>query len=340
MKLFNAMFSKVNGGLEQVFLNYIPALSLQGNDVLSIIHPQAEIRNECPQDRLVTIHNFNQHDFLAIYRLRKLIDKEQPDCIITHSHRAAYLFAKTKTSVPRIAVCHVKGNYQFGSDAIIALTDAMRDDIINSGQPEHTVFTVPNMITIPTHLTYQTPAEKEIPIIGACARFSPIKGIDVLIDALGELKRRNVPFHARIAGDGKEKEHYIELINRHQLNDQVTLLGWIEDRDSFYKTIDIFCLPSREESFGLVVLEAMMHSLPMVLSRLSGPCDIVGESKSALFVPPEDPQRLADALEQMVRNYSLRTELSTHAFDRVHHFSNQSVGARLQQVIETVCARS
>ncbi|MDF1930485.1 hypothetical protein PGH45_11035 [Legionella pneumophila] len=101
MKIFNAMFSKVNGGLEQVFLNYIPALSSQGNLVIPIIHPKAEIRNSCPQDHLITVHNFNQHDFFAIHRLKKLIKIHQPDCIITHSYRAAYLFKKPGPKSPR-----------------------------------------------------------------------------------------------------------------------------------------------------------------------------------------------------------------------------------------------
>lgn len=102
MKIFNAMFSKVNGGLEQVFLNYIPALSSQGNQVIPIIHPKAEIKNSCPKDHLITVHNFNQHDFFAIHRLKKLIQIHQPDCIITHSYRAAYLFKKTRPKFPRL----------------------------------------------------------------------------------------------------------------------------------------------------------------------------------------------------------------------------------------------
>jgi len=336
MKLFNAMFSKVNGGLEQVFLNYTPALISQGNDVISIIHPHAQIKNACPQENLMTVHNYNQHDLFAILKLRRLIKSKAPECIITHSHRAAYLFKKTRTKVPRIAVCHVKGNYNFGSDAIIALTDQMRQDIIASGQPAETVFTVPNMIHIPEHFGYKEPEKKEKPVIGVCARLSHIKGIDVFIEALAELKRRNIPFAAKIAGDGKEKEQYIQLINQQGLQQEVTLLGWIEDRNAFYESIDIFCAPSREESFGLSILESMTHSLPMVLTEVSGPVDIVGNSQSALFVPPCNPQLMADGLEQLIKNHSLQCELANKAFKRVQHYSSPIVGATLQKTIEHI----
>jgi glycosyltransferase involved in cell wall biosynthesis len=331
------MFSKVNGGLEQVFLNYVPTLTLQGNQVISVVHPKAQILDDCPKENLKTIHNYNQYDPFAIYRLRQLIHTEKPDCIITHSYRAAYLFKKTKTKVPKIAVCHVKGHYDFGTDAIIAITEQMRQDIINFGKPAHSVFTIPNMIHIPHNLTYKEPRENEVPIIGACARFAPIKGIDILIEALAELKTRKIVFKAKIAGDGKEKEHYIQLIKHHKLQDEVTLLGWVEDRHSFYESIDLFCLPSREEAFGLVVLESMMHSLPMVLSELSGPTEIIGNSESAIFVEPENPISFADGLEHIICNKNYAKQLSYNAFQRVQQFSNRNVGPLLHNVLTQIC---
>ncbi|KTD76405.1 glycosyltransferase family 4 protein [Legionella waltersii] len=337
MKIFNAMFSKVNGGLEQVFLNFIPALNSQGNQVISIIHPKAQILNSCPKENLVTVHNFNQHDVFAIYRLKKLLKAHQPDCVVTHSYRAAYLFKKTRTHIPKISVCHVKGHYEFGADAIIALTDQMRDDIIASGIPEHKVYTVPNLIHIPEHLTQREPRETKTPIIGVCARLAHIKGVDVFIKAIKELKNRGLSFKAHIAGDGKERDAYLQLINELDLQQEISLLGWVDDRESFYKNIDIFCLPSREEAFGLVILESMTHSLPMVLSKLSGPIDIVGNSKSAVLVPPEDPIQLANALELVIRDKNLAKELAKNAFQRVQHYSNVNVAPLLQETLEKIC---
>ncbi|WP_133128702.1 glycosyltransferase family 4 protein [Legionella nagasakiensis] len=337
MKIFNAMFSKVNGGLEQVFLNYIPALSSQGNQVIPMIHPKAEIKGNCPKENLIMIHNYNQHDLFAVFRLRKLIKAYKPNCIITHSYRAAYLFKKARTNVPKIAVCHVKGHYNFGSDAIIAITEQMRQDIINSGIPEHTVFTVPNMIHIPKHSAYKEPKKTDIPVIGVCARFTAIKGVDVFIEALAELKKRNIAFKAKIAGDGPEKDNYMKLIYRHGLENDVILLGWIENRNAFYQDIDVFCLPSREEAFGLVILESMLHSLPMVLARLSGPIEIIGNSESALFTPSGDPVRMADELERIIKDKNLAKELGYKAFQRVQNYSNHNVAPILQNVLDTVC---
>lgn len=338
MKIFNAMFSKVNGGLEQVFLTYSPALIQQKNKVISIIHPKSEIIDSCSKEDLVLVHNFNQHDFFAIRKLRNLIKKETPDCIITHSYRAAYLFKKTKTKVPKIAVCHVKGNYDFGSDAIIAITEQMRQDIISSGHPAETVFTVPNMVHVPTDLSYKEPRETEVPVIGVCARFADIKGVDLFIEALAELKQRDIPFKARIAGDGKEKDRYVQMINDFDLHNEVTLLGWVHDKSAFYKSIDIFCLPSREEAFGLVILESMMHSLPMVLNALSGPLEIIGDTKSAIMVPPCNPKSMADGIARIINDKNLAKELSLNAFERVQYYSSDRVGPLLHKVLERICS--
>ena len=336
MNIINAMFSKVNGGLEQVFLNYIPALAQQGNHVIPVIHPQAEIRTQCPQDHLQTIHNFNQYDFWAIYKLKKLINSEKPDCIITHSYRAAYLFKKTNTCVPKIAVCHVRGHYNFGSDAIIAITEAMRQEIISSGVPANTVFTVPNMVPIPEKIRYKAPKKRDVPIIGVCARFVAMKGIDVFLRALAELKKRNILFKAEIAGDGPERAIYERLITEYELDKTVTLLGWINNKHAFYDKLDIFCLPSRTEAFGLVILESMMHSLPSVLTDLPGPREIIAQSNSALFVPSEDAISMADGLERLIQDRVLAKQLGYNAFNRAQAYSIQSVAPLLHDVLQQV----
>jgi glycosyltransferase involved in cell wall biosynthesis len=337
MKIMNAMFSKVNGGLEQVFLNYIPALIQQGNLVIPVVHPQAEILEACPQEYLRKIHNFNQYDLWAIYKLRRLIQKEQPDCIITHSYRAAYLFKKTRTRVPKVAVCHVQGHYNFGSDAIIAITESMRQEIIKSGIPANKVFTVPNMLALPQSIPKPKIKKTNVPIIGVCARLVHMKGIDVFLAALAELKQRNIIFKAEIAGDGLEKEQYLNLIKEHQLEQEVTLLGWINDREAFYRRLDVFCLPSRKEAFGLVILESMMHSLPMVLTDLPGPREIIAQSESALFVPSEDPISMANSLEQVIKDKELAKKLGSNAFNRGQDYSLERVGPLLHQVLEQIC---
>ena len=87
----------------------------------------------------------------------------------------------------------------------------------------------------------------------------------------------------------------------------------------------------------MVVLESMLHSLPMVLSELTGPRTIVGQSNSAIMVPPENPLLLADALERLILDKQLAKTLACNAFNRVHAFSNQEVGPVLQKALAQLC---
>lgn len=335
------MFSKVNGGVEQVFLNYTRALELQKREVVSVIHPWAEIRKDCSNFNLRTLYSYGRKDFIAVRRLRNLIEKEKPSCIITHTRRAAYLLKQTQTSVPKIGVCHTIELYdqlELLSDAVIAITEHMHQDIIRTKKTSKKIYTVPNMVHRQNPLHYKEPRKGEIPVIGASARFSDLKGLDIFIKALEILKQKGIAFRAKIAGDGKQKKQYLQLINQLGLNDDITLLGWVDDTDSFYESLDVFCHPSLKESFGMVVVESMMHSLPMVLTKISGPEEIVGDSESAIMVPPSDPIALAEGLKRVIEDNELAKQLSFNGYQRSLNYTSQYVAPILDGVVKEICA--
>lgn len=338
MKILNLMFSKVNGGVEQVFLNYTTALQQQGNEVISVIHPRAAIRKKCT-GKLKTIYSFGRKDFIAVHRLKKLIQTENPSCIITHTKRAAILVNKTATQVPKIAVCHDPQSFpelEEVSDFVIAVTKQMYQELkINSTDKK--IVPVPNMIHLAEEIKFRELKQFNIPIIGVSARFSKLKGIDVFIEALAVLKSRNIAFKAHIAGDGKEKKQYVKLISKHDLQHAADLLGWVHDTESFYEGLDIFCHPSLKESFGLVVVESMMHSIPMVLTQVSGPMEIIGDTESAIMVPPSDPVSMADGLQRLIEDRNYAQFIAKNAFDRVQHFSIKSIGPILHEVLLKSC---
>lgn len=98
--------------------------------------------------------------------------------------------------------------------------------------------------------------------------------------------------------------------------DHVTLTGPVS-RDALpglYRSADIFCLPSAEEGFGMVVLEAMACGLPVVISDQVGARDAVPEDAGRV-VPVSDADALADALAPLVENADLRRETGTRARD-------------------------
>ena len=108
---------------------------------------------------------------------------------------------------------------------------------------------------------------REARIIGCAGRMEKVKGHRILIETLPYLPQ---DVHIAFAGDGSLKEDLIA--HAHQLNiaDRVHILGRIDDMCSFYRGLDVFCLPSLNEGFPLSPLEAQACGIPAVLSDVGG----------------------------------------------------------------------
>jgi glycosyltransferase involved in cell wall biosynthesis len=336
MKIFNVMFSKGLGGIEQVFLDYSHALNIHHHQVVPIIHPNASIKNKI-YGHFLSVFNFNKFDPFAIYKLRKLIKAEQPKCIITHGNRATSLMKKASVDVPVIAVCH---NYKFkpllGSDAIIAITKDIKKHLIAAGQPKESIYHVPNMIMSPEDLPYTKPKFRKTPIIGFIGRFVKKKGVDLLLKSLNILSKKEIDFRAVIAGDGEERELIARLVVEYKLEEKVKLVGWVDNKKTFFDSIDVFCLPSHHEPFGLVLLEAFKHSKPVVATKSEGPSEIAKHEENILFSPVGDAEKLALNLAKIIKDEKLAKKISGNGYKTVQDYSPWIIGRKLQVVVEEV----
>ena len=110
--------------------------------------------------------------------------------------------------------------------------------------------------------TVHTEFQEDIRII-SMGRLMPGKGFESLIEAMTLLPTN---YTLIIAGDGVLKKHLEENINKFNLNDRVSLTGWItgKDKDDLLKKSSMFCLPSSNDAFGMIYIEAMAYGLPVV----------------------------------------------------------------------------
>lgn len=336
MKILNAMFSKGLGGIEQVFLDYTQALKLGRHDVLPVIHPSASVSNKI-KDKFASVRNFGKFDLIAVHKLRKLIENESPQCIISHGNRATTLMRKATNAVPIISVCH---NYKFkpliGSDAIITITDHLKEEVVKFGQNRDRVFHVPNFIQLPENASYIEPKYNKPPVIGYLGRLVHKKGVDVLIKALAELKQKGVDFKCLIAGDGEEKAKLTKLVSKEKLDDKIEFIGWVENKQKFFKDIDILSVPSRHEPFGIVLLESFLNSKPMVVTKSEGPLEIIDDGKDGLFCEIDDVESLSMMLEKLIVDPKLAKKLSKAGFQKVQYYSAFETSRKLSRIIEKV----
>lgn len=146
------------------------------------------------------------------------------------------------------------------------------------------------------------------------------KGIDLLLNAAMELKRqgRAGKFVIRLVGGGNEEWLKPQL---DQLNGDVEMVGFKQGAalEEEYRSADIFVLPSRFDTFGVVAHEAASHGLPLVLSRRAGCSELFGEH-AALF-DPENSAQLVASLGSLIDDPALRQERGRAALAAARQWS-------------------
>jgi glycosyltransferase involved in cell wall biosynthesis len=157
------------------------------------------------------------------------------------------------------------------------------------------------------------------------------KGLQYALDAVYELKKRNLHFLYDIVGDGDERPALQALAQDLGLSENVRFHGAIDSAgvSEFYEKADVFVLSSVRESFGVVLVEAQAAGLPVVATRVGGIPEAVQEDETALLVPPRDPTALADALSKLLRHPELRARLGRNGRNYACQFDIALAGPRL-----------
>jgi phosphatidylinositol alpha-mannosyltransferase len=172
-------------------------------------------------------------------------------------------------------------------------------------------------------------------------RLEPRKGAMYLLQAYAKLKPKYPDTRLIICNWGPQLGKLRRFVHDTRLQD-VLFAGRVDDIDKarFYKTADIFCAPSTgQESFGIVLLEAMAASLPVVASDIHGYKRVVQRNVSGLLVEPRDPDGIAAALERLICEPPLRVRLGEAGARRAPEFDWSHVTAQLVGVYEEVIGK-
>jgi len=143
----------------------------------------------------------------------------------------------------------------------------------------------------------------ETKLVICVGRLSPEKGHVFAIEALGELVReRGFDCVLAILGHGPERERLEENARARGVGDRVRLLGFTREVDAHLAAADVFLLPSLQEEFGQVTLEAYRLGLPVAASRTWGIPDVVEDGVSGVLFEPGDARAVADAVRGLLEN--------------------------------------
>ena len=166
----------------------------------------------------------------------------------------------------------------------------------------------------------QSNEEFQVFAVGAVGRLSPEKGFDVLVDGFTEWIAHSSSTDAHvlriliIVGAGRDAA---ALRQRAHSSQNIILSGSLPVITPLMKALDIVVVPSRKEGQGIVALEAMAASRPVVASNVGGLPESVVQGVTGLLVPPDDPPSLAAALDSLFESSELRERMGAAGRDRV-----------------------
>jgi glycosyltransferase involved in cell wall biosynthesis len=157
------------------------------------------------------------------------------------------------------------------------------------------------------------------------------KGLDVLLEALPAISRRH-PVQLHIAGAGPGLEYFQKMVRRLKIEPNVRFLGFTEypTLADLYHQADLFVLPTRRESFGLVLAEAMAAGLPVVSTSIGAVPEVVSHGENGVLIPPDDPEACAEAVNALLDDPVRMREMGRKGRERaVHYFTWEKVAERV-----------
>lgn len=349
MKIVNIILSSQNGGAEQVFIDYLMILKKLNHELLAITKEDAPYKDavESLGVELKTITNhFGYHDFFAIKKIRKIIEEFKADAVIAHVGRSVVLVRKAigdNKKIKLIAVNHSTNvKRSIGADIILSVNKEIFFKTIDKGQNAQASFVIDNAVDVEDAINDAPQidlVQKNKITIGAMGRLEKCKGFHVLLMALAKLDKK---FHLKIAGSGVEEKNLKEQVRVLGLQDRVEFCGWIKDKKNFFTSFDIFCMPSIDianETFGLVLLEAMKYRTPIICCNADGPRDVVRDEIDGLIfdVRHDNEQKMAaeivKKMQRLTQEKGLANRLIENSFLRlIERFSYPALEKKLSEI--------
>lgn len=352
MRIVNIILTSVNGGAEQVFIDYCHVLKTYLNhDVFAIVKEDAPYAHQLDQHQIAykkIKNNFGDYDILASKNIAKILQEYNADIVIAHVGRSAVLVKRALKKIKNKKIFQINVNHSMnvkrslGADVIISVNKEIFYKTVDAGQSPDRSFVVNNAIDlfdareIAPKINF---AQKDTIILGSMARLDKAKAFRFSIYTIHLLKKlSNKKFILKIAGSGPREPFLRNLVKELNLENEVQFLGWVKDKKAFYDDIDIYILSSQKETFGLVLLEAMKYRKPIITTDCDGPKEIIRPEIDGLMVaiePQESVQeRMAQAVLKMIEQPELVEKMLQNSFTRLkERYSLDNVAKSLNDII-------
>ncbi|MBI4548631.1 MAG: glycosyltransferase family 4 protein [Ignavibacteriae bacterium] len=190
--------------------------------------------------------------------------------------------------------------------------------------------------------------DPKVKLVGMVGRYDPSKGHKVFLHAASHVlkKRSDVKFvliGGVLFGDVFPffRRYYDDVLNYHRelrLEEKVIFLPHRGDMPEVMRSLDVFVLPSLNEGFGLVILEALASNVPIVASRTIGAMEVVGDTEGVFAAEPGDPMSFAEKIDQALE-YVQNKLYHTFNSAKLSQLTWAEYSRKMEQLYETVVKR-
>jgi N-acetyl-alpha-D-glucosaminyl L-malate synthase BshA len=195
------------------------------------------------------------------------------------------------------------------SDAVTAVSRFLRERTIESLGIRRPIEVIYNFVDTrrfaPRAHRGGVLAPADVPVLMHASNFRPVKNLETLIRVFARVRERRA-CRLVLIGDGPEKARSEDLCRELGLARHALFLGNQDIMEELLPLADVFLLPSRQESFGLVALEAMSAGVPVVASDVGGLPEVVADGKTGFLRDPDDAAGMAEAVLRLLGDDALR----------------------------------
>ncbi len=259
------------------------------------------------------------YDLGQIWRLRRLVEDQRIDLVHPHETSSDVItYAMSKIArVPIVTTAHgwiansakqramvaLDKRVMRGFDRVIAVSNKIREDLVESGVSPDRITLLHNAIVVENYRRTGAGTLESIigrpvprPVLVSIGRLSPEKGHADLVEALRIVASRGRQITAVLAGDGPSMSDIAARVQAAGLADRIFLPGYVKSPARLLEDADLMVLPSHTEGLPNAALEALVMNVPVLATNVGGTPEVVVDDETGRLVPPRQPERLADGI--------------------------------------------
>ena len=312
MKVLIATSDRQKGGIERALRDQLSLLTSLDALSLTILSPEGSFADQARQRGIEHIAVHDHHRLMMRYLpvlSSIMLGQAEFDIILCHNgFMAAALRRHTKRL---IGICHNDKPQQFKAvDELICLTKRAADKAKKYGWQDDQLHIIPHYqdTATKTKITSHHPMR-----VGCAGRMVAKKNLGFFIEIAALVKATHPEIEFELAGTG-ELETQIKELNK-QKGTPVTMLGWT-DFNAFLDRLDLFIIPSHDEPFGYVFIEAMSQAIGILSSPTNGAYHCLDEGKTAPIIDTADAQNFADKIIALAQSETDLNALKTACLKR------------------------